>query len=41
MELVGTVDPGDYRGVEELVRAESKGKGQLEILTVQAYEDAM
>ncbi len=41
MELIGTVDPGDYRAVEELVRTESKGKAVLEVLTVQAIEEAL
>ncbi len=41
LEVVGVVDPGNYRAVEDLVRAETKGKGTLEILTVTATEDAM
>eukprot|EP01006_Ploeotia_vitrea_P042763 TRINITY_DN66660_c2_g1_i2.p1 TRINITY_DN66660_c2_g1~~TRINITY_DN66660_c2_g1_i2.p1 ORF type:complete len:254 (-),score=121.95 TRINITY_DN66660_c2_g1_i2:45-806(-) len=34
-ELIVRIDPGNYRAVEERVRAETRGKGTLEIIDLQ------
>ncbi|CAL8121504.1 unnamed protein product [Orchesella dallaii] len=40
LTLIILVDPGFYRELDELVRAESKGKGVLEVLSLKNVEDS-
>lgn len=37
-ELVGFIDPGNYRKLDELVRSESKGSARLEVLETAAIQ---
>lgn len=34
MQLICSIDPGVYRELDELVRSETRGQGQLELLSV-------
>jgi len=39
LDLVGLIEPGVYRELEELVRKESKGQGKLELLNLKDVKD--
>ena len=36
LELVCSIDPGQYRSISELVQKETKGKGKVEIMEVKS-----
>ena len=38
--LTCLVDPGEYRGLDELVKSDTQGKGQLELLSLKEVEDS-
>ena len=38
--LTCLVDPGEYRGLDELVKNDTLGKGQLELLSLKEVEDS-
>lgn len=38
--MVCLVDPGDFRGLDELVKNETSGRGQLELLCLKEVEDS-
>merc|ERR1712062_475160 len=38
--LTCLVDPGEYRGLDELVKNDTQGKGQLELLSLKEVEDS-
>ncbi|KAJ3082690.1 hypothetical protein HK102_001507 [Quaeritorhiza haematococci] len=38
-ELICLIDPGNFRGINEVVQGETKGKGQLEVLSVRETEE--
>ncbi len=33
------IDPGCYREIDELIRTETKGKGQLEVINLKEVEE--
>jgi len=33
-ELICTIDPGHYREIKEMLQSDTKGKGQLELLSL-------
>jgi ribosome maturation protein SDO1 len=39
LELIGLIEPGVFRDVDDLVRREAKGKGQLELLSLKDVQD--
>lgn len=39
LELICSIDPGQYRAISDLVQAQSKGKGVVEIMEVQSCGD--
>ncbi|XP_062409375.1 ribosome maturation protein SBDS [Sardina pilchardus] len=39
LEMVGLIDPGCFREIDELVRCETKGKGTLEVLSLKDVEE--
>ncbi|RCN31695.1 rRNA metabolism protein, SBDS family [Ancylostoma caninum] len=39
LEMVGLIEPGQFRATDELVRNESKGHGRLEILSLKDVRD--
>ena len=39
-ELVGVIDPGHFRAIDELVNAETKGRGGLDVLNLRESVDA-
>ncbi|CDW56281.1 ribosome maturation protein SBDS [Trichuris trichiura] len=39
LEMVGLIDPGMFRQLEQLVSKDAKGKGQLELLTLKEMSD--
>lgn len=39
LDIVGLIDPGKYRVVEELVRQETKNHGQLELLSLKVVNE--
>uniref|UniRef100_A0A915JMS3 Ribosome maturation protein SBDS n=1 Tax=Romanomermis culicivorax TaxID=13658 RepID=A0A915JMS3_ROMCU len=39
LELIGLIEPGVYRELDELIRRESKGKGQLELLSLKDVKE--
>jgi len=40
LEMIVLIDPGCFRELEELVREETRGKGQLEVLSLKEVEDS-
>lgn len=39
MFQVCLIDPGCFRGIDELIRSETKGKGTLEVLSLKDVEE--
>lgn len=39
VELIGLIDPGDFRKSEELLSTTTKGSGSLEVLTLKEIDD--
>jgi len=39
-ELVGLIDPGNFRAIDEVVSAETKGRGAVEVLSLRESADA-
>jgi hypothetical protein len=35
----GTIDPGAYRTIDELVRSQTKGKGSIAIVNVKSVDE--
>ena len=40
LEIVCLVDPGHYRAIDEVVQADSKGRGVVNILETRAVDDS-
>ena len=38
LEIICTIQPGVFRDVDEAVRGQSKGKGQVEIMSVKTVD---
>ena len=40
MTLIFLVDPGEYRNLDEIVKNDTQGRGQLEILSLKEFDDS-
>ncbi|KAH7731282.1 shwachman-Bodian-Diamond syndrome [Aphelenchoides avenae] len=40
LEIVGLVEPGNYRTIAEMIKAETRSHGQLELLSLKVVNDA-